>query len=338
MVAKVSSLYASLHLGYVVLSGFMMTESLFCIFFLLFLIYFFSFSHSFFLSGLFLGIASMFRPIGHYLIYILFFVFLFSDGPILLRFKKFGTFLVGWILVVGGWLLRNWWLTGYIFFHTLPGYHFTFYFAVPVHMKVYNSLFKPSLFSVDDKVKEQIKLNEQKIGRKLKGIEICQIKESVAVNYALKYPILTIKHGLYNMFKTVIALHSSEILKICGVGFAWTYNKGITFWTLIKRYLNPPIKNPFLILIIWMEILCSCFILLGFFLGIIRSCFSLSLFCSTIKLLPFFLLMIGLTCVVGFARLRLPIEHFLIIVSLHFWIDFFLHVGERLNGRNCFQK
>ena len=92
-VAKISSVYASFHFGYVILSGFLMTESLFCIFFLLFLILFFSKKY-FFLSGVFLGLASMLRPVGHYFMLVLFVICLFNlnfpikAGKIRVIYKK----------------------------------------------------------------------------------------------------------------------------------------------------------------------------------------------------------------------------------------------------------
>ena len=76
----IASIFSAIHLGFVLFAGLAMSESLFLIFFLLFLIFFypsspeastrFGLKPQFFISGLFLGLASMFRPVGHYLIFV----------------------------------------------------------------------------------------------------------------------------------------------------------------------------------------------------------------------------------------------------------------------------
>jgi len=68
-VAKVSSIIASVHVGFVLYAGMLATETLFTLFFLGFLLFFFKgllrYSGTyFFLAGLLLGCASLIRPVG----------------------------------------------------------------------------------------------------------------------------------------------------------------------------------------------------------------------------------------------------------------------------------
>lgn len=208
----------------------MMTEILFALFFLLFLLCFlptisFWFCKKDFvydiyirliLAGICLGIASMLRPMGHYLIALSVLLLLCSNRPWLSKLKQGTILFISWLAIVFWWLLRNYLLTGYIFFHTLPGYHFTYYFATPIHMQVHSNAFSKSLRLLNYTNRDRIRLEEEKKGRPLYEIEACRIKESNALQYAFDYPILGLKHGIYNMFKSVAALYSSEILKMCG--------------------------------------------------------------------------------------------------------------------------
>ena len=97
LLAKLTSIFSVFNLGLIIFSGFAMTESLFLMFFLLFLILFLPqfelFFCSFrlfksdykkmFLAGIFLGLASLTRPIGHYLIFLSILFLIFSKSAAL---------------------------------------------------------------------------------------------------------------------------------------------------------------------------------------------------------------------------------------------------------------
>lgn len=79
LLARMTGLYSSLHLGLVLYSGFVMSESLFLFFFLLFLCFLIPWLHPFpcikkkqhgnlFIAGFMLGCASIIRPVGLYLV------------------------------------------------------------------------------------------------------------------------------------------------------------------------------------------------------------------------------------------------------------------------------
>ena len=72
----------------------------------------------------------------------------------------------------------------------------------------------------------------------------------------------------------------------------------------------------------YLEIILLGFILLGFIATIFMSFFNQKLLCIVFKILPIIGLMLFLTFGSGVARLRLPVEPFIIILSLNFWINF----------------
>jgi 4-amino-4-deoxy-L-arabinose transferase-like glycosyltransferase len=91
MLARFVGLGAALHIGFVLYSGIMGSESLFLLFFLLFLILLFlnislwftgsaqRYSPLFFLAGFFLGCASLIRAVGHYVIILALFLIALSS-------------------------------------------------------------------------------------------------------------------------------------------------------------------------------------------------------------------------------------------------------------------
>ncbi|MCK4650885.1 hypothetical protein KAT08_01795 [Candidatus Babeliales bacterium] len=336
ILAKITSIYGVFHLGYVLFSGLMMTESIFCLFFLLFLIFFLSQFNFFFCKeaikdfslrksfcgGVFLGAASLIRPVGHYLILLLILMMFFDNVPFIIKLKKLGLLVFGWGLIIFWLLLRNYFLTGYIFFNTMPGNHFLYYVAVPIDMYMNNNSAKESSEKLLEKeLKELIKKEKKDKCRKLQEIEESIIAQKLAYNYILKKPFLFVKNAIYNMIKTCISFHSSHILAICGHYPEWCYEKGVTFNKRIKKYLFPPIKNNFLKFIIFLEIIFSFFILVGFAGGIIKSFFKFEFLCSVLKFLPIMCFMIFLTFASGISRLRLPIEPFFIIIAFNFWLN-----------------
>ncbi|MCK4650884.1 hypothetical protein KAT08_01790 [Candidatus Babeliales bacterium] len=342
LLAKISSIFSAFLLGYILYSGLMMTESLFCIFFYIFIILFllnFNFffcktsftRNSFiniFLAGIFLGISSLLRPMGHYFMPLFILMLLLNKNYFIQNLKRSGLFFFGWLIIVFWWLLRNYLLTGFIFFHTLPGHHLLYYAAVPIDVAIK----KISPIQSSDRIlinerKELYRCKEEKIGRKLIDIEKCCIDEKLAFNYIKRGPFLFFKNSIYNMIKTCLSLHSSTILAILGHSPPSYYKIGRTFWDLIKRFLFPPVKNIFIRGIIFSEIFLLFFILLGFLFCLIKSFFDINLFCIIFKFLPVILFMIILTFATGFARLRLPIEPFLIIPAFYFWLSFFKRIS-----------
>ena len=96
----------------------------------------------------------MIRPVGHYLVILSIFVLILSQFTLLEKVKGSVVLFLGWFSMVLWWLLRNYLLTGFIFFHTLPGIHFLIYSASYVDMELnkcsYNDS-KRKLMNITDK-------------------------------------------------------------------------------------------------------------------------------------------------------------------------------------------
>ncbi|MCF7799657.1 hypothetical protein K9M16_01505 [Candidatus Babeliales bacterium] len=345
-VAKIAAIISATHLGFVLFSGLLMTESLFIFFLLLFFIFFLknfniyfckkiinpNYLH-FFLSGIFLGITSLFRPVGQQLVIIAFLLLLCSSFYFLTKIKTSLILFLGWFLIVFWWLLRNYLLTSFIFFHTLSGIHFFKHMAARIYSEDKNISYMDSLNKLNikfDKYKNR-KLNQDNkfklLAKNFKNLDLsdiqnCKLLEKFSAKICKKNLFLTAKHAVINMLKTCFSLYSAELIFIYSNKNLPDYaNRSVK--NIFFRFLKPDISNLFVKIIIYIEIILFFLLLLGFGIFLIKSFFIKSYFCLFCKLFPIIFLFIFVSLGCGFARLRLPIESFLIILSVNIWFEIF---------------
>ena len=277
-----------------------------------------------FFAGIFLGLASLVRPVGHYMIILPILLLFFSSDIWKNKIKKSLFLFFGWIIIVFGWLLRNWLLTGYIFFHTLPGGHFLYFSAARIVTHTQNLSYVDAKKHLSNELGKIVEQKEESSGRKLNEIELCNVRQDLAVKYFKEYPFLAIKNWMTDIMRTSLSLYSSELVYLYNERKEFDYfSKDRGLWSLFERYLFPKVDSFILKTIIFLEIIFYLLILIGFFGAFIQSIFNKYYLCSFLKVLPFmfFFIFIGLSG--GYSRMRLPVEPFLIIFSFSFWIPFF---------------
>ncbi len=345
LLAKLAALLSCFDVGFVVFSGLAMTDGLFLLFFLIFLIfYFYKRTRSrikspflafkkLFISGIFLGLASMFRPVGHYLIFLVIvlillgfnnpklYLFKFDRVKLLIKFKNIACIFLGWFVAVLPWLLRNYLLTGCLFFSTLPGIHFIKHGAARICMQKDNISYMVALSKVNKKWEESINNISIKKNRKLNDAEVSVVGERLAFGYFLKYPLVALKISIRNVLKTCFSLYSSEILFLDS-GKLPDYKNKSSLLGLFKRFLFPKVNNKLVIPIIYFEIIFFIFLIIGFFGFAYNSIYSHDYRLVFFKLIFFILLFIIISLSCGFARLRLSIEPILLLLSIEFWLKF----------------
>lgn len=329
LLARLASGYSAFHLGLVLYSGFYMTETLFLVFFLLFGIFFFRQRNykDVALAGLFLGLASLVRPVGHYLIVLAMLMLLCTSDTLHQRIKRIGALCIPWFLVVLPWLLRNYLLLGHIFFHTLPGGHFLYLSASRVAMNAYGCSYQEGRTLLSAEVKELIAQEEHATGKKLNEIERCYAHEKIAKKYFCTYPLTTVKIWITDMLRTCLSLYSAELLYLeSGRKEIQYFDNERTVWSVFARYLFPPVDSLVLKIIVWAEIIFFLFILVGFFGGLVMltlqsvaNTVSWHDIYSWVSVLPFMALFVVIALAGGYARMRLPLEPFLIILSFYFY-------------------
>jgi len=274
-----------------------------------------------FFAGIFLGIASLIRPVGHYLIVLSVIALFFSRDLLKDKIKKSIVLFIGWFLIVSLWLLRNFLLTSYIFFHTLPGGHFLHFSAARIAMYEQNCSYDQAKEYLRKKVSKLAKRQQKKISRPLNEPELCNLRMELAKTYFRKHPLLAFKHWLTDMLRTSFSLYSAELLYLdAGRKSIDYFARKRTIWSMFARYLWPSTKNVYLRFVVLWEKLTYLFILLGFAFGFVKVLFRRKYLCPWLKVLPFMFLFIIIGLAGGYSRMRLPVEPFLIILSFSSWL------------------
>jgi len=283
------------------------------------------------LAGFFLGLASLVRPVGHYLIILSCIILLCSHGYLRDKLARCYALFLGWIVPVLFWLLRNYMLLGAIFFHTLPGGHFLYLSAARVAMHVKHCSYQEARDSLKQEVNGLITEEEKIKKRDLNEIERCRVHEKLAVKYFCMRPLLSIKFWLTDMMRAGLSLYSAELLYLeSGRKDIDYFKKDRTIWSMFERYLFPETSSWLLKILIVIEILFYFFILLGFVLGFVAMVRAHGEHTGAwLKTLPYMFLFILISLAGGYARMRLPIEPFLIILSFSFWVSYVQKINKR---------
>lgn len=279
-------------------------------------------------AGFAIGIASLLRPVGHYLITLLLgMLIFFSNDSFYERLRQSLVLFFGWLLPVSFWLVRNAVLTGYFFFHTLPGGHFLHLSAARVAMHVHDISYQQARQKLQKKVDKTIAHIERERGEVLNEIERCYEHEKVAMHYFKMRPLIALKNWMTDIMRASLSLFSAEILYIESGRAEYDYfKKGRSYWDMFQRYLVPQTDNVWLKVLVYAEIAFFLITLIGFAgYGVVsvyklfRGCFGETtlLFVQSLLLVGFFL---GIGLAGGYARMRLPASGLLLIWSAAFWL------------------
>ncbi|MFH1831810.1 MAG: hypothetical protein ABH827_03315 [bacterium] len=225
----------------------------------------------------------------------------------------------GWLNIAGIWIVRNYLLTGYLFLHTLTGVHFLNHSATRLAMHNKHISYQEAKKQINSEFSKAQDKKKQEFKRPLYEIETNLIAEKTAYKYMSQNFIETLKHVTQNMIKTIFSLYSSELLVIDSNGKLPDYQEKRSIKDLLSRFLFPDVQNKKIIFFIYFELLYFLLLLLGFFGFLINSLLNKQYMAIVMKIVPFITIFVILSCACGFARLRLPFEPFLIIVSCKFW-------------------
>jgi hypothetical protein len=338
LLAKITSIISCFYPGFLIFSGIILSETLFIFFFFLFLLLLFQVLElnnltisykKILLTGLFLGISSTIRAIGlPILITTLTIIFIISSITFLRKIKLSITITTGWIIPILPWIIRNFILTGHLFFHTLSGAHFTNHGSTRIIMQEnnisYTAAQKKVCTLIDKKILEQKTL----LGRPLQEIEEIKIKEKIFINIVKKHTFTSLFFFLTNIFKTLFSLYSSELLFIDSNGALPPYSHNRPIKDLFYKYLFPKTSSPYIPFVIYLEIITMLFLTFGVFLFMIQA-FLKKNFNLIIKLFSFVGIFSVLSLVCGYARLRIPIEPIIIISACHSTITFFKKIQHK---------
>ncbi len=325
IVAQVSTIVAALHPGFIMFSGVQSTETIFLIFFLLFLIFLFQGINNsrllyFGFSGILLGIASLFRAVGHHFIFLVILLTLLLFKRTWYKRLSAACILFGsWLCIFGIWLVRNYMLTGLIFVHSLPGQHFLRYNAVHILMEVEKTNWMEpmdKLFALRNNLVVQ---KEKALGRKLMEPEIDDLSSKLALQIILKHPFIAVKNACNQILHTCFLPYYTILIQLPN---GTVFNSQTPAIYKLKKYLEYFAVYPIIIPFVLWDLLFLFMLWLGVIIFAF-FCYNKKVFGKLwLSILPMILLLIGLTLSCGVSRLRFPAEPFLIILSVCGWIFF----------------
>lgn len=324
LAAQIAATVAALHPGFIFFAGVQSSESLFLIFFILFLIFFFrgittGKAKEFCLAGVLLGISSLIRAVGHYVVFLAVILIFVHAGRLWGKKIQQGCVLLSsWLLVVAVWVARNYMLTGYIFLHTLTGQHFLRYNVVYNIMDTENISYSQAKHIAFAQRDARVTAQERELGRPLSEPEIDKLTGTLAFQCMLQHPFLTMKYACSEMFKLCKALYSCNVWQV-PAGVMWQPDTPLSY--KISMYLvtfkTYPIIIPF---IIW-DWFFTLMMLIGMLQYAVLSYYHRRVWNVFKMLAPFIIVLVGITCSTGLIRLRLPVEPFFIMMAAYGWAN-----------------
>lgn len=323
LVARLSGIVATIACPFVLYSGIAFSEGLFVILFLIFLIFFIRGLYNasaLIVAGCLLGLVSLVRPLGVFLlaysVLVLLFKLVLQKRLLLEAVTKLILLSASWGVIVVGWLMRNYFLFGAFFFHTLPGVHFLQYSAVHVYAAqhvITPSAARTILFKEVKKVQDD---QEKLLGRNLNEYEMCCVREKVAAAVLRSAPRELFYDCIRNWSRTLFGVHTSPLI-FCIEGWPPPGIDYSSFFTTVSSYLNPSFQHISLRLLIYADFL---FLLL---LWLLVGAIGVAICKRLLPLLPVLAagglccLFIFLTLSFGCARLRFPVEPIILVVGLY---------------------
>jgi len=238
------------------------------------------------------------------------------------KFVAAGMLCATWLLVVSMWLARNWFIAGGLFLHTLPGPHFLNHGASRVVMTAQHISYQQAQRQIYAEYEALLAHERAVKHRALHEYERSAIAEHYAIGIMFSHPLQTMQLCCINMVKTVLSLYSSELLCIDSGGQLPPYDTQRSWKSMLMRFLWPSVHNRMIAWVIYVELLMHFFIMMGVLGWLVHTLRRRKKVTPTLWYLwCVSAVLIGLSCVCGYARLRLPIEPFFIMLAVSFWMN-----------------
>ena len=345
----------AIHLGPILSSCFLLTEALAIIFFSLFLLYFYKIFKTWaeankknkikwkkytLLAGIFLGIATWIRPMGEFvLIVAALLIFILDQINWKKKLKKIGLLFLVFFAITSPWYLRNYKLTGKLFFCPMFGPYLNS-FCAPKILRDTLKLPLPKCIQYLYNCAQKKALADEHDAY-IKNKRCCKhfAPLHIALPIIKKHPFLFAYNWMIEVFKTTFDLYSSQLIAFANNSFR--YDPLEEFLTekwsacLYKQKI-PLVTRLIVFLEILFELLKWIGLLCGVWLFLIRTLilkFKVpkqikKIGTLWIKITPIIGAFIFMTGGFGYARLRLPVEPLMILLSLTFWFYLLQHLRD----------
>ena len=343
-IAWITGLIFAFHFGFILSGCYLLTDALASVFFTLFLILFYR-GFSFIgepkkspknillfiaLAACMLGLYTWFRPHGEFVALLALFILAFCTCPWQRKLLKMTVFAITFFVCIFPWYMRNHELTGNWFFCPMSGPYLMAFSAPKIVRRISERPLDQCLKFLFAKMKRALE-QEQALAKVVSPNKImCQelMCGRVAWPWIKKYPGYFLIDWGKEVCKTTFDLYGSQLVAFTNNSFKFDP---------IEEFLTEKLKlciykqsMPFIMrLLCWLELLFSLLVWIGLFGGLwlfllapLLQKNNLINQVTTVLWIKCGLLIGGLimqTGGFGYARLRMPIEPLMIILSLTFW-------------------
>jgi len=347
-IAWITGIIFTVHIGFILGSCYLLTDALASLVFTLFLLSFykaFSFisethkknSHQLFyifLAAIMLAIYTWMRPHGEFIALLALFILAFCKCRWQRKLIKMTLFALTFFACIFPWYLRNHDLTGHWFFCPMSGPYLMTFSAPKIVRHISDKPLEQCIKFLFSRLKKGLDQEEKlkKIIAPNKVIAQELICSRVALPWIQKYPHYFLLDWCKEVTKATFDLYSSQLVAFANCTFK--YDPIEEFLTeklklcIYKQTMPWPAR-----LISWLELIFSLLVWIGLLGGLwvflltplvqqnnLVSTNTTSLWIKCGLLIGGLLIQTG---GFGYARLRMPIEPLMIILSLTFWYWFF---------------
>jgi hypothetical protein len=260
------------------------------------------------------------------------FLLLFTPGSWKEKIKKALLFLTIFFLVLSPWYIRNYQITGELFFCPMSGTYLQIFSAPKIMRKVTGLPLTTCISQLQTEggklfLQKQKTAQENGFTKRMTPYLTCS---AVAWPWLLKYPFYTAYYWMKEVIKTSFDLYAYQLVAIAHGTFMYDPTEEFLSEKIAKSLYEGTL--PFWMRIIaWLEliylILLWTGLIGGFFFFVIKPFIKkirLGVYLPTITTVwlmtaPLLGAVIFMTGGFGYARLRIPIEPLMIILSLTFW-------------------
>lgn len=349
LIAWIGAWLSVFHVGFVLASCYILSDALAQIFFIGFL-YFFYKSFTFWfepnpqkkiaaqmllnicIAACSLGLYTWLRPNGQFIVVLGTIIILLGRCSWKNKLKKTSLFLLVFFTIIGGWYVRNYQLTGHAFFCPMLGPYLQSFCAPKIIRRIsqrpLEDCMRYLMGFVMSQTNQETERAQKEIPRRYVSKE--RICLDIAAPWIKNYPSYFIYDWTKEVLKTTFDLYASQLVAMANNTHKYDpLEEFLSEKVALCLYKQP--MGRFMRLICWFEFLFSILLWLGLIGGLV-----------TFVLMPLFLktqrnkntlllnalwiktgLLIGgmlvMTGGFGYARLRMPIDPLLFLLSLTFW-------------------
>lgn len=336
---------SALHTGLILASTFLLTEGLALIFFYLFLLFFFKtfraigeqpnpypWQKNMVLAALALGTATWIRPMGEFVsVASALLILLFAQDNLALKLRKIALFMLVFFATIAPWYMRNYALTGQLFYCPMFGLYLNVFTAPKVLRATEGIPLQQAWETLQRKASVNAMRAAQAQNNSGKQLVFERLAGDISWPIVLAHPFIAGYEWIKEVVKTTFDLYAFQLVAIA---------TKIHTWDPLEEFLTEKMAAclyagsiPLWVrMLAWIELFFALFIWFSIGAGIWRfwivpmtkkfavDAQTKALAGLWLKLLFFVGCIVFMTGGFGYARLRLPAEPLMILLALYYWL------------------